>query len=255
MEKNKNIRIELPKASVVKIYLPILFFLAGGVILYSSKGNKMYLLLFAVAVGLGLRSIKDLISAENRGNRYYNEVISNMGVAKNSETLNALKEGLEIDKTNAYINYGLVMINYQNKNYKEVIKYIDNIDLKRVKKNSVLILDKEVINSLKGTSLYEIKDYKGAIELLEPIIESNNIYKIIVALSYRELGDIEKSLSILELGTIEGSRIDDEIAFDYWKGINLLDLDRKDEAREMFVKVSAIDKNYADTKKYMAKLK
>lgn len=255
MTDKKNIKIELPKAREIKLYLPILSLIAAGMLFYVGKSNKVILIIGAITLGFALKSLKDERARSNRANKYYNEVIKTMGPGKNRDVLKKLKEGLEIDRTNPHINYGLVMINYQNRNYTEVLKYIDNIDLKRVKKDSNLVLDKEIVNSLKGTALYESKEYQGAINLLEPIMDSHNVYKIIVALSYRELGQIEKSLEVLESGTIEGSSQQDEVAFDYWKGVNLFDLDRKEEAKNRLEKVIEIDENYGEVKKYMGRLK
>lgn len=252
---DRNIKIELPRAIEVKLFIPVLSISAAILLFYLGMNNRPMMLIGAIALGFGLKALLDMNSKENKGNKYYNMVINNMGAVKDKEILKKLKDGLEIDEKNPYINYGLVMINYQNKNYTEVLKYIDNLEMDRIKKNPSLVLDREIINSLKGTAFYENNQYEGAIELLEPMMDSNNLYKIIVSLSYREIGNIEKSLEILETGMLEGSSQYDEIAFYYWEGVNLFDLGRMDEARERFERASDIDEEYADVKKYLRKIK
>ena len=251
---DEAIRIELPKAKIIRPYLPVVAFVAGAILIFWGRRNVIARLGGAAAVGIGLKAFFDMRAKRNKGNEIYHEAIGLMEKGKEKEGLEKLEEGLKVDSRNPYLNYGLVMINYQNRNFNNVLKHIENINMDRIKKEKNIIFDEDMYMTLKGVSLYENKDYEKVIDFLEEERDTQNLYKLLSALSFRELGDIEKSKEILSSG-VSVENEEDELAFDYWLGVNLFDLGEKEEAREVFKRVYEKDKNYIDVRKYLNKLK
>lgn len=252
MSENK-VRIKLGPAPVVKTYLPVLALGLAGFMVFLGKNNKFLRVGAGIALAIGLKGFLDLRSGKNKANIIYNEAIGEMGVKKPRETLDKLEAGLELDRTNPYLNYGLLMINYQNRNFKNVLKFIDNVDLKRIKKGSNILLDKDLLMTMKSVSLFEEGEYEKALNFLEEIKDSENLYKLLTGLSYRELGQLERSVEVLGSGLVRENGAD-ELAFNYWLGVNYFDMGRTEEAGQLFKKVQGEDKNYIDLKGYLKKL-
>lgn len=253
MEEN-SIKIRLPEANVIKIILPVLSLVIAVLLFIIGKDNYIMRIGAAIALGIGIKGIVDVNSKQNKANEIYNKAIKNMEKNKLKDTLNSLEEGLKIDRTNPYINYGLIMINYEKKNFNDVLNYIDNVDLKRIKKGNNILLDEDILKTIKSVALFESKQYEKTIDFLVDAKDSENLYKLLTALSLRESGQLEKSVEILESGLIKDNQ-NDELAFNYWLGVNLYDLDRIEESRELLEKIYKEDKNYADIREYIKKIK
>lgn len=181
-----------------------------------------------------------MVAAEktDRYKSFVDSGYSQLNLYRFSDALKYFNKAVNMDKDNAEPYLGIAQILLKQGKYDECVTYLEN-----VANNIPKCKNEPQFNYLKGSVLYEKKDYKSAIGYLEKAYEKDekvNDYPRDLAVCYAKLGNLSRAREILDAIVSDGTTDD---ILNYIKGQVVLAEGDTKAAIQNFEKVIEITEN------------
>jgi len=181
----------------------------------------------------------------NKAYKLYNKALK---TKNEDEKVKLLKEAKGIDNSNDLVNSMLAYIYFNKQDNNSTIQFISDI-------NDFSKLNAYELERMLIISLFENKEYGRIISNYESEIEADLFKKLIVGLSYKELGKVKKASEILATGPVNKRTYDDAVlTFKYYLGICYMELGDKQKAERQLKKVYEVNSSFEDVVSYVQEL-
>lgn len=205
-------------------------------------GNRGVGLVF---LGFGLYFLAKSRTDASKAYKFYNKALK---TKENAKKIELLKTAKEIDSNNTLVNYYLAHLSFENGDNNKTLEYIN--DMKD--RNGI---DEQEFTRIYVISLFENKEYQKVIDKLESNMETDLASKLLVALAYKESGQVKKASEILATGPVNKRTYDNMVlTFKYQLGLCYLEMGDKTKAKRQLEKVYEVDSSFEDIVQYAQEL-